>query len=92
MVLEAGSTKEGEKLFSENHDADVIVVDGFEAGGVTNTLPLVRKIKSEPDFHGVIIGTSTNPDFRKLLVEAGCDCESPKELVHQKLIEILLAA
>jgi len=90
-VLGAISVDEGEKLISENLDADVVVMDGRLLGGASTVL-LVHKIREKLGFRGTMIGTSTDPDSRRLLVEAGCDCESPKGSLHTKLIEVLLAA
>lgn len=92
-VFGAVSIGEGERLVSENLDADVVVMDACVPGAEINTVPLVRKIREEFGFRGPMIAMSTEAGFRRLLKEAGCDYEVPdKEFVPEMVIGILLAA
>ena len=85
-LLQATTLNEGERLFQENRDEIVLVVmDACVPGGQPNSIPLVEEIRKS--FDGPIIASSSDEDYRKILVHAGCSHEAPKyevsKLIHQ---------
>ena len=87
VLLSAVSVAEAEEQFTANPDIVAIVMDACVPGSLPNTLPLVRKFRET--FKGPIIAISSNKSYRRQLVRAGCDHESTKNFLPQKLLEIL---
>lgn len=70
----ASSSEDGEKLFFENPDLEAVLMDALGPEGVLYTLPLLKKIV-DSGFKGVLVTMSSNPDYRKEMVNAGCTDE-----------------
>ena len=87
LLLSALTIKEAEELFATNPDLDAIVMDACVPEAPPTTIPLVRKMRET--FDGPMIASSGDKDYRQMLVNAGCDHESKKGLVPQKLLEVL---
>ena len=75
-IITAMTLKEAEKKFFDNPEIDIIVVDGCVPGRVLNTPPLVREIRKS--FKGIMIAVSSVDEYRKDLLNAGCDIECIK--------------
>lgn len=92
LLTFVSTSQEAERLLS-NCNFDAIVMDALlidkETEIETMTFSLVEKIRSVFNYTGPIIATSSNSEYRKLLVEAGCDYCAPKVEVFQKLSEVL---
>jgi len=76
IVLSALTIGEAEELFSTNPDVNLIVMDACVPGDRPNTFSLVRKIRQK--YAGPIIACSSLREYRRLLIEAGCDQEASK--------------
>lgn len=87
-LLSAFTIEGAKKLFEENTDIDAIVIDACVPGEEINTIPLVREFRKE--YNGPMIAISTNGDYQKQLVEAGCNerCLNKRQL-HECLSELL---
>ena len=84
--LHASTLDEAKKIFNENPDIDLIMVDGcLNPNGELDTPPFV-KMARENGFKGKMIAMSSSEKFNKILIEAGCD-ESCKK--HESLDTIL---
>lgn len=87
-VLSAFTIAEAEKLFAENDDIALIVLDGCVDGDKFDTLPLLQKMRET--FTGPILAASNAPPLNDLLMEGGCsDFADGKSKVPSKIIEIL---
>lgn len=87
-VYSAFSVDEAEVHFSQHNDWSVIVFDACVPGHEPNTLELVRKFRQR--FSGPMVASSGELDNRRLLLQAGCDYESPdKKTVPYIVLEIL---
>jgi DNA-binding NarL/FixJ family response regulator len=86
-VISAFSIEEAETLFAANPDIAAIVLDACVPGNRPNTPPLARKFRSV--FAGPMIATSSDKGYRQDLVAAGCDSESLKENLPEKLLQVL---
>ncbi len=86
-VVSAFSIKEAMDKFATNPDVVAIVMDACVPGEEPTTPPLVTKFRET--FKGPMIAASAAPWYRKELMRAGCDHESQKDDVPQKLLEIL---
>ena len=62
-------------------------MDACVPGDWPNTMPLVRKIRQT--FVGPIIANSSLLEYRKKLLEAGCDYECEKGEVAKKVLELI---
>lgn len=87
LFVSALTISEAEKLFAENPDIVAIIMDACVPGSRLTTEPLVKKFRET--FAGPMIAASVDPNFRQMLLRAGCDYESEKDSVSQKLIEVL---
>ncbi|MBI4156033.1 MAG: response regulator [Candidatus Zambryskibacteria bacterium] len=87
QTITASSVEEGERLFNENPDVDAIVMDACLSGEEPDTPPLVTKIRQT--FNGPMIAASGSSTFRQCLKSYGCDYESKKHNVSDKVLEIL---
>lgn len=81
-VISAKSIPEAKSLFQKNPDIDVIVIDACVPGEKINTLSLVRSFRKT--YSGLMIAISTDGDYQKQLVEAGCNdrCKNKRLLVE----------
>ena len=86
-ILSVFSIEEAEEVFSANPDLCLIVMDACVPGDSPTTPPLVRRIRES--FNGPIIATSSLDTYRRKLMEAGCDHESTKLKLPEKIIAIL---
>jgi len=87
VIVSALSIKEAEEQFAANPDIAAIVMDACVPGDSPNTPLLVRKFRRT--FTGPMIAISSMSNYRAELVDAGCDHESTKDLLSQKLLEVL---
>ncbi len=87
-VLPARSITEARKLFSENEDSDLIVMDAcVDNDESPDTRELVSAIRRT--FNGPMIASSGLPEYRDILVEWGCSHKASKDDVPKKVLEIL---
>ncbi len=87
VLLSALSIEQAEEKFAANPDIVAIVMDACVPGDRPTTPSLVRKFRST--FAGPMIAISSFGAYRQELIGAGCDYESPKDSLPQKLIEVL---
>ena len=87
VLVSALSIEEAEEKFTTNPDIDAIVMDACVPGDSPTTPPLVRKLRET--FTGPMIAISSLGSYRRQLVQAGCNHESTKDSLPQKLIEVL---
>lgn len=87
QILEARSVEEGEQLFAENPDVALIIMDACVPGDEPTTLPLTRRIRET--FTGPMVAASSDFYYRRQLMGAGCDHESRKDFVPEKVVELL---
>lgn len=86
-LMMAETIEKAEELFAANPDLAAIVMDACVPGDEPTTVPLVGKFRKT--FTGPIIAASSEPDFRRELMRAGCSHESPKYELPEKLREVL---
>lgn len=86
-VLQATTLGVGEQIFDQNPDLALILMDACVPGDRPNSMPLVQKIRRS--FTGPIIATSSDPRFRKILLQAGCNHEADKQMAGLLAIELL---
>lgn len=86
-LLVADSIEEAKKIFSQNDDVDLIVMDACVPGDEPNTMNLVREMRKT--YHGSILANSSVLKYREILLNAGCDKECHKKDVVEKILEIL---
>ena len=84
----AESLEKAETMLPHLSDFALIVVDACVPGDDPNSMPLVRRIRAE-GYRGPIIASSSVEKFRKLLLDAGCSHEVPKEEVPRLVVELL---
>lgn len=87
-VIIAETVEAGERLFAENQNTALIIMDACVPGDEPTTLELTRKIRET--FKGPMIGTSSMFEYRNALLEAGCDYSGDKGTVAQKTVKELL--
>ena len=88
QILFADTITKAEKIFEENSDIDLVIMDACVPGDIPNTQPLVRKIRQT--FEGPMIAMSSMPPYRKQILVAGCDYEvEKKEDAGKKALELL---
>jgi len=88
QILSAFTIEEGRKIYKENPDLWLIVMDACVPGGDPNTLDLTREIRKS--FIGrPMIAASMSEKFQDLLIEAGCDHKADKSQVVDKIKELL---
>lgn len=86
-LLQAFSIKEAEKFVADNPGIDLIVVDACVPGNKINTEDFV--IKTRNFFTGPMIASSSEPNYRKLLMKAGCSDEAPKNEISFLVLKLL---
>lgn len=86
-LLQALDLKDGKRLFLENPDISLVVMDACISEDTPNSIPLVKKIRET--FTGPIIAASADPSYRKFLVDAGCSHQAPKADVPSLICTIL---
>ena len=74
-VLWASNLEDGEKLFTENQDIVLVVMDACVPGDKPTSMSLVRKIR-EGGFTKPIIAKSSLGSYRNKLLEAGASHEA----------------
>lgn len=95
-VLQATTVEEGDLLL-DAHASDIVVAvfDACLHTKEPNTLALVQKARKVLGPSRPLIAISGQPDFQKLLCDAGCNVECPEKLdpvgclKEQKLIPIV---
>lgn len=86
-LLQATRIEDGERLFSENPDVGIIIMDACVPGDRINTIDLVRKIRET--FSGKMVASSSSEIFREHLVKAGCSHSCHKDDLFEKFLEIV---
>lgn len=86
-LLQALDLENGERLFLENPDIVLVVMDACILADRPNSVPLIKKMRLT--FAGPIIVASADPDHRNFLVKAGCSHQTPKENVPSLVCAIL---
>lgn len=87
-ILWAYRLEQAEKLFEENPNPDIIVVDGcVDDHNTLDSIPLIQKIRKT--YKGPMIAASSSDNYRKVMVKAGCDLETWKENVNSLLKQVL---
>ena len=87
-VLKASSLEEGWRLFKANSDIALVIMDVCVPGlHRPNSMWLVERMHKT--FKGPIIAASGRPDFRRMLMDAGCSHEAEKNEVSALVAEIL---
>lgn len=89
VLLQSLTIEEARRLYQENADIALIVMDGCVPGDEINTLPLVREFRQ--NFSGPIIANSGNPDYQQQLLAAGCSHLPENKMFVIKLIKKLLS-
>lgn len=85
-IMRARSQWETKKLFEENSDFDLIMMDFFSPGDTPNTLPLLQEIR-ESGYEKPIISSSLMAFRREEMIQAGATDGAMKE----KAVEIALS-
>lgn len=86
-ILSATTLEDGKRLFDENPDIAIVVMDACVPGGKPNSMKLVKHIRKT--FSGPMIAASSDSDYQDILVEAGCSLKSPKYEVPSLVRELL---
>jgi hypothetical protein len=89
-VFSALNVEQGRQFFAENPDVDIIVISDCVPMGkeeVENALlDFVREIRK--NFLGKIVATSSNCIYGDQLVKAGCDFQTVKSHLSERIFEI----
>lgn len=87
-VIFASSILEAREAFAR-HASKIaaIAMDACVPGDSPNTLSIVRQFRET--FNGPMVAISGSPNYRKQLMDAGCDYQSPKDEVPTKILEVL---
>lgn len=86
-MVSATTLEEARTKFAANPDIDIIVMDACVPGDRPNTYSLTQEMRKT--FKGPMIACSTIPEYREILMQAGCDYASSKTGLVQLLIEII---
>ncbi len=86
-VVIAETVETGERLYTENPDITLIIMDACVPGDEPTTLELTEKIRKT--FKGPMIGASSMSNYRCALLEAGCDYSSEKTSAMEMAKELL---
>jgi len=87
-VLEAENSADAQKIYEDNPDIDIILMD-FDLGfGSLNGLVLTMWFR-EQGFKGPIVAMSSSSESSKSMVEAGANFISSKGSVDEDAIQIL---
>lgn len=87
ILLQAYRIREARGLFEAHPFIDLIALDACVPGAIPNTLELARFFRQS--FSGPMIAISSEPDYRQLLMQAGCDQGCSKDLLMIRITEIL---
>lgn len=88
VVLQAHSEEEAKKLFAENDDIDLILLDGCLSGDDPSALYLIPEFQKRPEV--ILVAMSSNPSLRQMMLERGCHHEvEGKNLASRKAAELL---
>ena len=90
LVIQAFTIKEAEAAFKEHPDLAAILMDACVPGDKPNTMRLVEEMRKT--FTGPIIAISSVADYRKELMEVGCDYEAEKTEAAQKVLGLVGAS
>jgi len=85
--LDAYTITEAERIFESVPGISIVVVDACVPGSFPTTEPLVRKIRAR--FSGPMIAISSDPEYRKVLIAAGCDFQCEKWCLQDVLRRML---
>ena len=69
-IVRAETLSEGHKLFQENPDVDLIIMDACVPGDRPNSMPLVAEIVKS-GYNKPIIASSTLGSYRRKLIAVG---------------------
>ena len=87
-ILVANTLADGEKLFSQNPNPDLIVMDCcVDHENILDSLPLIRKMRET--YNGDMVASSSNSIYRMDMIEAGCNLQADKgdirPIIHKAL-------
>ena len=86
-LLSARTLEDGERLFRENPDVAIVLMDGCVPGDKLNTLPLIGHIRTT--FTGPLVAISGAGDFLVRMVESGCSHKCHKDGLEELLPKLL---
>lgn len=80
-LVSAYTLDEGSRLFDDNQpDLVLIVMDGcVDHDSTLDSLPLIQAIRKK-GFHGTMLAASSDGEFRKEMLLAGCDREIKQKM------------
>lgn len=87
IIFEALTIDKAEEFFAQHTNFDAIIFDACVPGNTPTTPPIIKKFKET--FLGPMIATSSDLNYRTLLLHAGCNYESSKDNVPGFLLEVL---
>lgn len=87
-ILWAEELKQGEYLFENNPDIDLIIMDACVPGNKPNSMPLIEKIVKS-GFDEPILASSSSHQFSQQLVWAGATYIVDKNNAAKKALELL---
>lgn len=76
-LLRGATLSEGRRLFHENPDISLVIMDACVPGDEPNAMPLVAEIV-ESGFSKPIIASSSMPSYTRALARAGATHQAPK--------------
>ncbi|MDD5566905.1 MAG: hypothetical protein PHH01_01800 [Patescibacteria group bacterium] len=86
-AIVASTIPDARQMFHDNPDLSLIVVDACVPGNRPNTESLVQEFRMT--FAGPMIGASSYPSYRPLMIRAGCNHASDKPEMVERIIEVL---
>jgi response regulator RpfG family c-di-GMP phosphodiesterase len=90
-IFEAGEVALAEKILLQHPDISAVVVDGRleDTDFIQDTCEFVSRVRAS-GFSGHMIAASSNDDWRRSLVHAGCNHDGgDKKEIPRKLLEVL---
>jgi DNA-binding NtrC family response regulator len=89
QIFAALPIAQARELFSQHPDIAAIVMDACVPGISPTTPPLVKQLRAH--FTGPMIATSSNPDYNRQLMAAGCEeaYEKSAERVRDTVLRLL---
>lgn len=87
-ALGALSVEEAESLFGQHPDVKLIVVDACVPGSQPTTMPFVKKVRAG-GYKSTMIAMSSHAEYRRQLLEAGCNEACEKGYLISKIKNLL---
>ena len=94
-LIQAFSLMEADQILEQNSAFDLVIMDGCVPVQSDDmippykpaTVPLIKKIRLA--FQGPMIATSSDDEYRRMLVDAGCDHECEKFEAPRLALQLL---